>query len=46
MKIIKLIIFDFSAVCFSEEEPPFIKQFAKKKKIDFEKFSNAYYKLI
>src|SRR3989344_3370850 len=43
--MIKLIIFDFSGVCFNGEEEPYIKQFCKKRSIDFEEFSKKYYEL-
>ena len=43
---IKLIIFDFSGVCFNEEEPPFLIDFAKKYKLPFKEFESIYLDLL
>jgi len=43
---IKLIIFDFSGVCFNEEEPPFLIDFAKKHKLPFKEFELMYLDLL
>ena len=43
---IKLIIFDFSGVCSTEEESIFIKKFCNKHNLDFEKFWERYSRLI
>src|SRR3989338_974528 len=44
--MIKLIIFDFSNVCFTLEEPPFLKKFAQKHKLPFSEFESYYNKLL
>lgn len=44
--MIKLIIFDLSDVCFSLEEPPFIKEFAEKHGIDYEEFDKTYQEML
>lgn len=43
---IKLIIFDLSGVCFSNEEPPFVRDFALKHKLPVERFEARYDELI
>ncbi len=40
--MIKLIIFDLSAVCFKSEEPIFMKQFAAKHGINYQKLDDYY----
>ncbi len=44
--MIKLIIFDFSDVCFTLEEPPFLKKFAKKHNVPFSEFESFYNELL
>ena len=44
--MIKLIIFDFSNVCFTLEEPPFLEEFAQKHKLPFPEFEAFYMKLL
>jgi FMN phosphatase YigB (HAD superfamily) len=44
--MIQLIIFDLSDVCFNCEEPPFLRKFAKKYKLDFKEFDNFYQNLL
>ena len=44
--MIKLIIFDLSGVCFSEEESPFIESFAKQMGLDVENFVERHDELI
>lgn len=44
--MIKLIIFDFSNVCFTLEEPPFLEEFAQKHKLPFQEFEALYLKLL
>ena len=44
--MIKVIIFDFSGVCSSNEEPPFIREFAIKYDLDIEAFEEAYHELM
>src|SRR3989344_5768721 len=44
--MIKLIIFDLSGVCFNEEEPIYVKKFAKLHGLNFPEFDNYYHKLI
>ena len=44
--MIKLIIFDFSNVCFNLEEDPFVEKFAKKHKLDPKKFDEEYQQLV
>ena len=44
--MIKAIIFDLTDVCFSAEEPPFIRDFAKRHDIPFKEFEEEYLKLL
>tara|TARA_Y100000310_G_C20695819_1_gene825626 strand:- start:4036 stop:4617 length:582 start_codon:yes stop_codon:yes gene_type:complete len=44
--MIKLIIFDLSEVCYSNEEQPFLIDFCKKNKLDYEKFDSEYQELL
>ncbi len=44
--MIKLIIFDFSNVCFTLEEPPFLIEFARKHHLPFPEFEAFYMKLL
>jgi FMN phosphatase YigB (HAD superfamily) len=44
--MIKLIIFDLTGVCFSDEEELFLKLFAKKYKINHQELCTLYYNLI
>lgn len=43
---IKLIIFDLSNVCFSDEEIPFIKIFCQRHNLDLKKFDEEYQYLL
>lgn len=43
--MIKLIIFDFSKVCFNDEEAPYVTEFAKKNNLPLEEFEKYYYSL-
>ena len=44
--MIKLIIFDLSGVCFSEEEEPFVREFAKEHRLNDDEFYAVYDELI
>ncbi len=44
--MIKLIIFDFSNVCFSLEEPPFLQKFSQEHTLNYEEFETAYMGLV
>ena len=44
--MIKLIIFDFSDVCFSLEEPPFLQKFAREHHLSYPEFEAAYMELL
>ena len=44
--MIKLIIFDFSNVCFTLEEPPFLIEFAEKHHLPFREFEKMYLSLL
>lgn len=44
--MIKLIIFDLTGVCFSDEEETFLKRFAKQYKINHLELCKLYYNLI
>lgn len=44
--MIKLLIFDFTGVCFTDEETPYLQNLAKEYNIDFEKVNDFYLKYI
>jgi HAD superfamily hydrolase (TIGR01509 family) len=44
--MIKLFIFDLSDVCFTSEEPPFLRDFAKRNNLNFDEFDNFYQQLL
>jgi putative hydrolase of the HAD superfamily len=44
--MIRLVIFDLSDVCFTAEEPPFLKHFAEKYGLQFREFNSFYQELL
>ncbi len=44
--MIKLIIFDLSDVCFTAEEPPYLKEFAERHKLNYDEFEKFYVDLL
>jgi HAD superfamily hydrolase (TIGR01509 family) len=44
--MIKLIIFDLSDVCFTAEEPPYLKEFAERHSLNYEEFEKYYVDLL
>ena len=44
--MIKLILFDLSDVCFTAEEPPYLKEFAARHELNYEEFEKFYVDLL